>query len=52
MERARALAEKNHCNICHTPSFAGQENVPRIAGQREDYLIKACAAIRKFAPRL
>jgi cytochrome c553 len=41
MERARALAGQNHCNVCHTPSFAGQENVPRIAGQREDYLIKA-----------
>jgi cytochrome c553 len=41
MERARALAEQNHCNVCHTPSFAGQENVPRIADQREDYLVKA-----------
>ncbi|MGA8611017.1 MAG: c-type cytochrome [Xanthobacteraceae bacterium] len=41
MERARALAEKNHCNVCHTPNFGGQENVPRIADQREDYLVKA-----------
>ena len=41
IERARALAEQNHCNVCHTPNFAGQENVPRIAGQREDYLVKA-----------
>jgi cytochrome c553 len=41
MERARVLAEQNHCNVCHTPSFAGQQNVPRIAGQREDYLVKA-----------
>ncbi len=41
MERARALVEKNHCNVCHTPSFAGQENVPRIADQREDYLVTA-----------
>ncbi len=39
--RARALVKQNHCNICHTPSFAGQENVPRIADQREDFLIKA-----------
>jgi cytochrome c553 len=39
--RARALVEQNHCNVCHTPSFAGQENVPRIADQREDYLVKA-----------
>ena len=41
MERARALVEQNHCNVCHTPNFAGQENVPRIADQREDYLVKA-----------
>jgi cytochrome c553 len=39
--RARAVVEQNHCNVCHTPSFAGQDNVPRIAGQREDYLVKA-----------
>jgi cytochrome c553 len=39
--RARALAEQNHCNFCHTANFAGQQNVPRIADQREDYLVKA-----------
>ncbi len=41
IERARSVIEQNHCNVCHTPSFAGQENVPRIADQREDYLVKA-----------
>jgi cytochrome c553 len=41
MERARALIEQNRCNFCHTPTFAGQQNVPRIADQREDYLLKA-----------
>ena len=41
IERARALIEQNHCNFCHTLSFAGQQNVPRIADQREDYLVKA-----------
>lgn len=41
MARARALVEQNRCNFCHTPTFAGQDNVPRIADQREDYLIKA-----------
>ncbi len=39
--RARALVEQNHCNFCHTPRFAGQDNVPRIADQREEYLVKA-----------
>lgn len=41
MARARALVEQNRCNFCHTPTFAGQDNVPRIANQREDYLVKA-----------
>src|SRR6516164_4596301 len=41
LERARALLEQNHCNVCHRPDFSGQENVPRLAGQREDYLLKA-----------
>jgi cytochrome c553 len=39
--RGQALVQQNRCNFCHTPSFAGQDNVPRIADQREDYLIKA-----------
>jgi cytochrome c553 len=34
MERARALIQRNRCNICHLPNFAGIENVPRLAGQR------------------
>ena len=41
MERAGVLAAQDHCNVCHTATFAGQDNVPRIADQREDYLIKA-----------
>ena len=41
IERARALVSQNHCNVCHTESFAGQNNVPNIADQREDYLVKA-----------
>ena len=40
LERARTLTEQNHCNVCHRPDFAGQQTVPRLAGQREDYLLK------------
>jgi cytochrome c553 len=40
LERARALIEQQRCNFCHTANFAGAENVPRLAGQREDYLVK------------
>jgi cytochrome c553 len=40
LARGSALAEQNHCNICHRSDFSGQENVPRLADQREDYLFK------------
>ncbi|MEA2938974.1 MAG: hypothetical protein QOC56_2478 [Alphaproteobacteria bacterium] len=38
-ERARALIARHRCNFCHRPDFSGIENVPRLAGQREDYLL-------------
>jgi cytochrome c553 len=40
LQRARAMAEQNHCNACHRPDFSGRESVPRLADQREDYLLK------------
>ena len=40
MQRGQALAQQHRCNACHNPDFSGQENVPRIANQREDYLAK------------
>jgi len=40
MDRGRALAQKNRCNFCHQSNFQGADNVPRLAGQREDYLLK------------
>jgi cytochrome c553 len=39
-ERGRSLAQQNHCDICHRPDFSGQQTVPRLADQREDYLVK------------
>jgi cytochrome c553 len=41
IERAKALVAQSRCNFCHTATFAGQDNVPNIANQREDYLVKA-----------
>jgi cytochrome c553 len=37
IERGRALAQQNRCNFCHQSNFQGLDNVPRLAGQREDY---------------
>jgi cytochrome c553 len=40
MGRGQALAHQYLCNNCHKPDFSGNDNVPRIANQREDYLSK------------
>ncbi len=41
MARGQALVVKHHCNSCHMPDFSGREQMPRLADQREDYLLKA-----------
>jgi cytochrome c553 len=40
MKRAQALIQQHHCDSCHNPDFSGRDNIPRIANQREDYLVK------------
>ena len=40
-EKARALIQQHRCNFCHKQDFSGEDNAPRLAGQREDYLLKA-----------
>lgn len=40
MEQGRALTEKYRCGSCHGAGFAGQDQIPRLAAQREDYLAK------------
>ncbi|MCY7369815.1 MAG: cytochrome c4 [Polaromonas sp.] len=37
--RARAVTEKNNCVACHTPTFVGQQHIPRVAGQHKAYLL-------------
>jgi cytochrome c553 len=39
--RAQAAVAKHHCGSCHNPDFSGREQMPRLAAQREDYLLKA-----------
>jgi len=41
-EKAKAL----RCGICHTADFGGQNQVPRLAGQREAYLEAEMRAYR------
>jgi cytochrome c553 len=39
--RGRELAAQHHCPVCHNPDYSGREQMPRLANQREDYLLKA-----------
>jgi cytochrome c553 len=41
-----ALAEKMRCASCHLPTLAGQEQMPRLAKQRIDYMVDALKAYR------
>jgi cytochrome c553 len=40
-EKGKQAAAGRRCASCHTDSYAGTKAVARIAGQREDYLLKA-----------
>jgi cytochrome c553 len=40
LARGARLITQHRCNACHTLDLSGRDNVPRIADQREDYLLK------------
>jgi len=40
-KRGAALAQQRICASCHNPDYSGREQMPRLAGQHEDYTIKA-----------
>ena len=44
--RGEALAKKMACGSCHLPDYSGQRQVPRLTGQRQDYLTIAMKAYR------
>ena len=45
-KRGAELAAKLRCGSCHLPTLAGQEQMPRLARQRIDYMIEAMKAFR------
>lgn len=45
--RGRAIATRNRCANCHDKTFRGREQMPRLAGQREDFLAEAMLAYRQ-----
>jgi cytochrome c553 len=39
-DRGKQLADAGRCGTCHLPDYSGREQIPRLAAQREDYLLK------------
>ncbi len=46
LQRGKDLAVKHHCLQCHGADLAGGRQVPRIAHQREDYLLLTLKGFR------
>jgi cytochrome c553 len=44
--RGAAVSQRTLCVSCHLPRYPGREQMPRLAGQREDYLLQS---LRDFA---
>jgi cytochrome c553 len=45
-KRAMQRAKELRCGVCHVSDFSGQNQVPRLAGQRERYLDAEMRAYR------
>jgi cytochrome c553 len=45
-KQALAFAQKQHCASCHLPDYRGRQQIPRLAGQREEYLVESMLAYR------
>jgi cytochrome c553 len=46
VERGAKLATQRRCGSCHLPTLAGQDQMPRLAKQRIDYLILTLKSYR------
>ena len=45
-KRGQAIATNQRCASCHLPTLAGQEQMPRVARQRIDYLVETLKSYR------
>lgn len=43
---AMPILQRDHCATCHGENFAGQKNIPRIAGQQRSYISWQLRAFR------
>lgn len=45
-QRGRELSRKMLCGTCHLPDYAGRQQIPRLAGQQEKFLLYAMKQFR------
>ena len=45
-DKGETLSKDMRCGICHLPTYVGREQMPRLAGQREDYLLYTMRAMK------
>lgn len=45
-ERGRGIAARTRCGSCHLPNYVGREQMPRLAGQREEFLAEVMLQYR------
>ena len=45
--RGKDIAAKNRCASCHEKSYHGREQMPRLAGQREEFLAEVMLQYRQ-----
>ena len=48
-QRGSNTAQKMLCANCHLPDYAGREQIPRLAGQQEEFLIYSMTQFRDHA---
>jgi len=42
-KRGQAKSQETLCTMCHLGGFSGQNEIPRVAGQNHDYIVKQLA---------
>ena len=50
LQKGRVLAGNLRCGVCHLPHYRGREQMPRLAGQREEVLNDKMIAFRDKPP--
>ena len=47
VQKGREIAQRTRCGSCHLPDYSGQQQNPRLAGQREDFLTEVMLAYQQ-----